>query len=233
MRHKTEFSAKTAVAVAVAMLLFVDIGFGQCVDRIGFKVGICSASQPMVSKSTGKSDDQIESRLGLDAGCFVEWFSHPWFSLTTEVHYIQKGMQESIPLTTATFPNGTGEYWTTIVRSNYFSIMVLPKARCELGTIQLIAFAGPRLDLSLNNTVTVEGDEPTAGYIAAGMQKSVDNYKKTQLGLSVGVGVQTDSLFGVATGLEFRYSPNIQNAASNDHFTIRNTSIEVLLMIGM
>jgi hypothetical protein len=138
MGHKTEFSAKTAVAVAVAMLLFVGIGFGQCVDRIGFKVGICSASQPMVSKSNGRSDDQIESRLGLDAGCFVERFSHPWFSLTTEAHYIQKGMQESIPLTTTTFPNGTGEFWTTIVRSNYFSIMVLPKARYELGTIQLV-----------------------------------------------------------------------------------------------
>jgi hypothetical protein len=215
------------------MLFFSEIGFGQHVERFGFKVGVCSASQPMVSTTNGKADDQIESRLGLDAGCFVEWFFHPWFSLATEVHYIQKGMQESIPLTTTASPNGTGEYWTTIVRSNYLSIMVMPRARYAIGKIQLVAFAGPRLDLSLNNTVTVEGNQPTAGYIATVMQKSVDNYNKTQLGVSIGIGVQTDSLFGVTSGLEFRYSPNIQNAASNDVFTIRNTSFEVLLMIGM
>lgn len=224
--------SKVVISTAIITLIIRNSGLCQCVDQVGLKFGISSASQPRVWKSDGSSDSQVKSILGLDAGIYAEWFPLSWLSVATESHFIQKGAKESIVITTETSPDGTGQYITNAVRSNFLSIMILPKIRYEIGSIQLAAFVGPRVDFSAGNTVTVDTPIPLSADYTQSLQKAVDHHKKTQFGLTLGIGLQTKALLGIATGIEFRYSPNLQDATSNEFFRVYNTSMEVLLALG-
>jgi len=201
----------------------------QPIKRYGAKIGVTSATWNW--KTDGSTVRGIDNRLGLAIGVSVEWFHTSIFSLLTELHFVQKGMKENIPITTEQYPEGTGEFVKHNVRLDYLSFEVLPKFRFDADIAELYTIAGFRLDMSLSNSVTVEGREPLRTQSAQFYQSLVDRFKSPQFGGTIGVGVQSDSLFPLPMGMEFRYSPDFQSAYSESIWNIKNTSFEFLLTI--
>lgn len=218
----------------ISFLLFVVSSSGaicQPVKSFGIMGGITSAT--WIWKVDGLDTQRSDRRLGLDAGAFVEWLDMPVFSLLTEVHYVQKGREWRVPVTTEQAPDGTGAFVGDDIRLDYLSISILPKIRFETAIADVYAIAGIRADISLSDRIAVEGSEAYAAYIAQGYQSMLDRFKSFQLGGTLGVGTQVNSLFPFAAGIEFRYSPDFQSAYSVGKSDITNTSFELLLRISI
>ena len=85
----------------VALLLFTSFSTteAQLLKAIGVKVGAVAANQTW-ERASPFSDFDTDTRWSVDAGAFVEWLNIPFVSVSTEVHFVQKGMKYSIPITT-------------------------------------------------------------------------------------------------------------------------------------
>jgi opacity protein-like surface antigen len=164
------------------------------------------------------NDLDTESRWGVDAGVFVEWLTMPVFSISSELHYMQKGMKLSILLTSEQDPEGWGEYLTRSPRVDYLSALVLAKARLLDHGVSPYLLAGPRLDVLLQT----KGD---------GFELVLDRFRETDVGVTVGAGIEVNASDAVALGAEFRYSPSLSDGYSSG-LTVRNSSMEFLVVVG-
>jgi hypothetical protein len=152
-------------------------------------------------------------RWGFDTGFYVEAISGPLFSLSTELHYVQKGFSSSAPVTTAYQPEGTGESMTIRPRIDYLSFPVLVKARFATLAFAPYLIAGPRLDVLVGHS---------------GLDYLYDHLKIIDIGASLGAGLaySTDSTLGFLA--EFRWSPSFTNIFDNGSLTVKNRSFEFL-----
>jgi len=205
--------------VIVFILFIQSIGSAQLIRTFGVKGGAVTASQTWdyVSPFT---DLNTERRWGLDIGLFVEWLNMPVFSFSSEVHYIQKGMKISFPVTTEQNPDGTGENMTRSPRIDYVSVPVLAKARLMDTQLSPYIVAGPRVDFLLHT----EGE---------GFQVILDKFEKIDFGATVGVGVEVKSFEPVQLGIEFRFSPSFKDGYSSAFTKVRNSSMELLFVAGI
>lgn len=205
--------------LVLALLLLVPAASpGQIVRAFGVKGGPVLASQTW-DYAAPASDLDTESRWGIDAGVFVEWLSMPVLSVSSEVHYVQKGMNMRLLLTSEQYPEGWGEYWTRSPRVDYLSALVLAKARLLDESVVPYFLAGPRLDFLLQT----KGE---------GFEMVLDRFRDTEVGVTVGAGVEVKSFDGVALGLEFRYSPSLGDGYSSPLMSVRNSSMEFLLVVA-
>ncbi len=219
---------KYSKVIFLIVFLF-SIADSQPIRQYGIKAGFSLATMKWVT--AGITDNQIRNRLGFDVGGFIEWFEDPLFSFISELDYVQKGMREDIPVTTEQYPDGTGEFFKYDCRIDLLSFSLLPKARIEMGGVELYAIAGVRLDYSLSNSVSVEGEEPFSKYTEQAFQSFFDHFKRTQFGGTFGAGVQLKSILPFPAGIEIRYSPNWQNTYSDRYWNIRSRSFEFLLTV--
>jgi hypothetical protein len=217
---------KWSVAIFLLLVGVLSVAASQPLGRYGVKAGLTSATWNW--KMAGSDVSDLERRTGVDAGIFAEWFRMPAFSLLSELHFVQKGMKNAIPVTSAESPEGTGEYVRNNVRLDLLSIAVLPKLRMETGFGEVYALAGLRLDISLSQKATVEGPGPERFYLQS-FQFLVDKFRKTQMGGTVGIGAGFD--LPLTMGIEVRYSPGLQSAYAQGVSDIKNTSFEFLLTI--
>ena len=209
---------RKGIPLAAALCVLCAVAQGQIVRSFGIKAGTAAANQNWdYAFSSGSLDTKI--RWGLDVGAFVEWLNMPTFSLLSEVHYIQKGFTTEIPVTTEQSPEGNGSRMSYSPVVHYFSIPILAKGRMEVGSATVYGFAGPRMDVLLS----AHGDVYDA---------VVREFRGTEFGASLGVGIESAELGPVVLGLEFRYSPTFQDSYSTTFLSVRNRSMELLLVIG-
>jgi hypothetical protein len=203
-------------SIILSILIFVivlpSLVQAQIFKGYGFKAGAVRASQSF--DYTMNFSIPIENRWGLDVGAFAEWFQHPNFSLLTELHYVQKGYSLTVPITSAIYPEGTGEYYTYKPRLDYISIPVLAKVRYETDAVTPYVFAGPRFDFLLGKYETLSLD-----------------YSSTDIGITVGGGLQFSIMQSSQMLVEGRFSPSFANAFQNPNLTVKNKSFEIL--VGM
>ena len=221
------------LCLAIVCFVLTHTGMGQPIKRFGGKIGVTSATWKW--NLAGKRIGGIDRRVGLDVGAFAEWINIPVVSLLSEVHFIQKGMREDIPFTTAQFPDGTGQFSRTNIRDDYLSIALMPKFRFATELGEAYAIAGVRFDISIGNRVSIEVDAPyqsTSALMAQGYQSLVDRFRTIQFGGTFGVGAQSSALLPFTVGVEFRYSPNLQPALDEQLMDISNTSFEFLVIIS-
>lgn len=201
----------------VALLLFIPIAStGQLLRTYGVKGGAVLASQTW-DYLAPISDLDTESRWGMDAGVFVEWLTMPVLSVSSEVHYIQKGMKLKVLLTNEQHPDGWGEYWIRSPRVDYLSAQLLAKARLWDQEISPYLLGGPRIDILLQT----EGEE---------FELVLDKFRGTDIGATVGAGIEVHLLDPVTLGLEFRYSPSFNDGYSSAYMKVRNSSMEFLMV---
>ncbi len=157
-------------------------------------------------------DFDTESRTGFDMGIYTEWFDLPFFSLLTEIHYIQKGMQHE----ERRF-NEFGEEVALLKWNNrvdYLSIPILVKITIQTEHVSPYFIMGPRIDLLL-------------GYDSDHFEALYDEFERVNLGGDFGIGVGNNS-GPVKILLEFRYSPDFTNAYKTDLLKVKNNSFEIL-----
>ena len=190
----------------------------QFMRGFGLKVGAVSATQ----KWQYWSNSQLSTgpRWGVDAGVFVEALDIPFVSVLAELHYIQKGFTTTLPVTTAAQPDGTGEDITFKPRVDYLSLPILAKVRFEVGSFTPYVFAGPRVDFFLSNT-----DD--------GFALVLDKFKKTDVGVSIGIGAEVPLSFVSYLLAEFRYSPSFTESFASGSLNVKNQSIELLLGVQL
>ena len=207
----------------LTMLCFVSVfSQAQLIRSYGLKVGTTAASQNWQYTSfTGPLNPS--TRWGLDVGAFVEWLNIPVFSISSELHYVQKGFRVQIafpgPYGSVPFPF-TGTVETVSPREDYLSILLLAKARLAVGSSSLYAIAGPRVDSYL---ATREAD---------GFDDVLKQFRSNELGVTVGLGCEATQLGPITLGAEIRYSPTLQNSYTTNSLTLRNNSFELLVVLS-
>ena len=210
--------SRTLLCLAGLLCMISSIVDAQLVRSYGLKAGTAAANQNWEYASLPASLD-TRTRWGLDIGAFVEWLNMPTFSVLSEVHYVQKGFKTEIPVTTEQFPEGNGTYLSFSPVVHYLSIPIMAKGRIDIGSATVYGFAGPRVDVLLSE----QGDAFDA---------VVKNFKGSEFGASLGVGLETAQLGHFVVGLEFRYSPTFQDSYSTSLLSVRNRSMEMLIVIG-
>ncbi len=210
---------KTNIA-AILCLCFVApiIAHGQLTRGWGIKVGAVSATESW--DYTADINFEADRRWGLDLGAYVEFLDVPVISVLGEVHYIQKGFSQTLPVTTTAQPLGTGEFITMKPRVDYLSIPVLAKLRFDLGLVSPYIIAGPRFDFLLSKDTEGYGDV-------------LDNFKSQDVGISVGAGAEVALPILPALLAEFRYSPSFSEAYNSNLLTVKNESFELLVGVRL
>ena len=201
----------------VCILTLPSLADAQLVRSAGFKIGTSAASQHWNYPTIGQSLD-ANTLWGIDVGAFVEWFTFPVFSLTTEGHYIQKGFRVSLPTTNSQSPDGNGTFITLSQRVPYFSLPVLAKFRLDIASSCFYALAGPRVDFLL-------------GYRDEGFGNVIKDFRSTEFGLTLGLGFEAIAFDRFMIGAEYRFSPTLQDSYSTDFLQVRNRSMEILLVL--
>ena len=190
----------------------------QLVRGYGLKLGVVAANQSW--RYTGTAELPTDHRWGFTAVGYLELLDIPILSALVEVQYTQKGMSESLPITTESQPEGTGEFITKRPRVDYLSIPVLAKVRLSMPVVVPYLVAGPRLDFLLSK----KGE----GYDAV-----INKFKTTGFGATLGVGVEVTSLLPISLLAEFRYNPSFDDAFSNSFLTVKNRSLDFLLGVRL
>jgi hypothetical protein len=217
-KRKEQNMKKMFIAVLTLLVIGFSISQSQLIRSYGVKAGIASTNQNWDWAPQSGVITNSTARQALDAGIFIEWLDIPLLSVVTEIHYIQKGsnVTTNIPITSRLSPDETGQFYSYSARINYLSIPLLAKIRMNLGLVMPYIFAGPRFDYYLSSS---------------GTSLSSD-FNKLDVGGTFGVGIELPSFLPIQVSAEARYSPNFQNSYSVQSVTVKNRSMEFLLVLS-
>lgn len=210
---------KTAnLIIMVSVLVLYSNTHAQLIRGYGIKLGAVAANQTW--HYTSIPELPTDNRWGFTTVGFVEVLDISSLSVLVELQYSQKGMSETIPITSISQPEGTGQFITKSPRVDYLSIPVLVKARFSTPVIVPYLIAGPRLDFLLSK----KGD---------GFDEVIDKFRTSELGATVGVGMEVASLLSISLLAEFRYNASFNDAFNNNLLTVKNRSLDFLLGVQL
>ena len=202
------------IGIPVALVLAISSGaHAQTLQGYGVKAGVVIANQDF-DYTFGFGFD-TNDRTGFDIGVYAEWFDLAFFSLLTEVHYIQKGMKHEERRITE-FGELPPRKWDS--RVDYLSFPVLAKITIQANRYSPYFMMGPRIDLFL-------------GYNSDLLEGLYDEFERVDIGGDFGIGVG-DNGGPVKVLLELRYSPDFSNAYETDLLKVKNNSFEILFGLG-
>jgi hypothetical protein len=200
--------------ILAAFVSAASMTHAQLVRGYGIKLGTVAANQTW--KYTGAPELTTSERWGVTGGVYIELLDLPVIGVVGEIQYTQKGMKFSIPVTTASQPEGTGQFITLSPKVDYLSVPVLAKVRLPFPAFSPYIIAGPRMDLLLSK----RGD---------GFDAVVDEFKSTEVGGTFGVGVELRTLLPVGLLAEIRYNPSFRDAFKSEFLSVRNHSFDFLV----
>jgi len=180
----------------------------QTLTRYGLKFGI-AASKP-IWKVESTSINGIREMYGADIGIFADWALSKKMYISSELHFIQKGLKTQFP-GEKQIPNSERP------NINYLSIPITLKYILIDSDIEPYILGGPRIDFAISK------NNLNWSRFFYQHTKSVD------FGIDLGVGIQTKLLFGIGSGIELRYSPSFFNVDSSVFGNITNRSFEINL----
>jgi hypothetical protein len=193
-------------------LFIISTSQAQLIRGYGLKAGVTSSSQHW--DYTWLHDFTQETRWGLNVGVFSEFLNIPYFSIVTELNYVQKGMKEVLPVTTITNPDGTGEYVTWDTRVDYLNLSALGKLRLDFNLFTPYILFGPKIDFEINQ----ENSLGSANEVE-------ENFNKVMYGLKIGIGseVKFDSFSLLA---EILYDYNFNDLYEDEYLTVTSDSFD-------
>jgi len=206
--------------IVFTFIFFLIIGVSnsnaQLIRSYGLKIGAASTNENLNWAQWTGIKSNSNSRQALDAGIFIEWFNLPFLSVITELNYIQKGSNVTMNILAKAMGITFDKVWTFTTKINYLSLPLLAKARFDSGLITPYVIAGPRLDFYLSNS--------NINYPMT--------YNKLDIGGTFGIGAELNAVSPIGAGAEIRYSPSFKDCYSQDGLTIRNNSLELLLIVS-
>lgn len=179
----------------------------QSLSSVGVVSGMTAATQSWTY--TNGTSPETGYRIGPAAGIFVEGFRMRGLSFLAELWYVQKGMS---------LKNGSATAEPSLI---YLSVPLLLKYRFGDVSFGYYLTAGPRFDYLFH----IDAQQVTAVTDALSEGES-------DLGASVGAGIQFP--LGPIPDLhaEVRYGMSIIPVYKSDALTIRNSGIDILIGIG-
>jgi len=212
--------------VLILMVIIFCQSEAQLVKSYGFKVGLAAESQKWEFAAITTLAVDTKIRTGIDVGVFIEWLDIPYFSVLTELHYIQKGAKCTSnvmwTIVDRNSPQGYVDqgYYSFTPRLDYLSIPLLVKFRFATPVCSAYLVVGPRIDFFLSRHGT-------------DWLVMTNDYQKINFGGTYGIGLEQFSLVPFNIGAEFRYSPSYQKSYTANNLTVNNQSMEFLLLIGL
>lgn len=200
----------------IAVLITPDESPSQLITGYGLKAAITSANQDF--SYSIPFDITTKRRLGLMFGAYVEWLNFPSFSIVTQIEYAQRGMGQEFIVTDESGPEPKGII-TLYSRLDYLSLPLLAKVKFPAEPVSPYLLAGPRIDYFLGGS----SDRDLFTY---------DDFKKTTVGGSVGVGAATTTLLPVDALIEIRYNFDLTDSYSTQNLKIRNNAYDLWLGVG-
>jgi opacity protein-like surface antigen len=207
------------------LLIFFLVGSGlaqaQHLSGYGIKAGITAAEL----RVRGTSSD---ARWGATGSLFVTAPLTGPLGLLGEVGYHAKGstFESFLPV------EGSNDEFETIEVDNRFDyafLLVAPQYANTLGTsgLRLFAFAGPRLDVFLGESISLSADPPEPGTSFIGDR----DFRTFVVGMAAGVGLDFSPVLSVPLTVELRYNHDFTPAYSfaGGQFDIRNRTFDVRL----
>ena len=191
---------------------------GQLIKSFGAKVALTSADQRF--DNAAFPDLVTKRRLGFNIGGFVEWLNIPYFSVITQMEYAQRGAGVEFVVTSSQGPDPIGHI-TLYSRLDYLSVPVLAKITFPAGVVSPYVIAGPRLDILLG----YDSDQGTSNHL-------YDGFKKSVIGGSAGIGVETKSMLPVTLILEARYNFDFADSFDNQFLRVNNNAFDFWLGVG-
>ena len=172
-----------------------------------------AASSPVIPRAI---------RWGFSAGAFVEFLNMPTLSLVLESAYAQKGRKVTAeevaeaPNQTAGLspgpPGGTP-------RLDYVHLAMLVKLRAGRSGFVPYAAVGPRFDFLVG-----KADDPTRVF---------NNFKKSEVGVIVSAGIEIVPRRQPIVSIEGRWSPSFSRIFSTPTLTVKNQSVDLLLLLWL
>lgn len=189
----------------------------QLLQSVGLKAGVVFANQHWTIPSVNVT---TESRVGFDAGISFEWLDQSYFSVLTEVHYVQKGSQATTDILVAdpANPDGPGEHLKFNSRVDYISFLILAKLKMERRAVTPYLLLGPSLDIFISDH---------SESLGAALRDS----KKLEFSGVLGAGVEIETPGQIEVGVEFRYHPSFQDSYSSQSTNVKNDAMEILLTL--
>lgn len=201
------------IYLALILLVIISTSQAQLIRSYGFKVGATSSSQEW-DYNNYLPELNPDSRWGFNFGVFSEFLDSPYFSLVTELNYIQKGMKKDLPITTVTNPDGTGEYGTWDTHIDYFKLSALGKLRLDFSLFTPYIVIGPKVDFEINQ-------EHSLGLFNI----FEENFNEVMYGFKIGIGseVKFESFSLLA---EILYDYNFNDLYEGEYLTVRSDSFD-------
>lgn len=201
------------------LLLFLfgsSISFSQIISGYGVKIGLTSSQfnwdyTPI--SGLDNLDFHSDRKPGLNAGLFVDFFDLPYFTICTEINYIEKGFQKEIYSTSTDNPEfGPKVLWK--VSFNYFNISVLAKPKIDLGLISPYILIGPRFDIEISKSSQLDNPE------------NYKDYLSKRFGIKCGIGSEIN-LFELNFLAEFIWDIDLKDIYQNPNVNVKTNSFDI------
>lgn len=158
------------------------------------------------------------SRVLVNIAFFAEWINSRYLSTTGEIAYNPKGASFGYP-TLDSYGNVTGEEFIDN-RTGYLSLMVCEKARLGWNSMNFYVYAGPRLDLEINENSDID--------FAATYKK----FNKIIFGLTTGFGIEFVSRrFKIIT--EVQYEPDMAYTLDDTYGRVKKNTWLARIGVGI
>lgn len=157
-----------------------------------------------------------DNKVGISPRLFADFFNWPIAQIEGEFGFTRKGFTDEIPITTVESPDGTGQYMDINNSLDYLSISVLGKVRFEAGKLSPYVIAGPQINYLINKNVS------------NGWDIAFDQFRKTNLGLTVGAGTELNDLLPFTLLLEYRYERDFMDDHGSPYIKVINYSHVIL-----
>jgi hypothetical protein len=216
---------RTIVVVVLLTVLEIGQSDAQLLRTLGAKVAVTSASQTYnyANPLWPNYGPDLKRRTGFNAAVYAEWLNIPFFSVVTQLEYAQRGYVEELAV--AAFEPGSIGAVGTFSHTNrldYLSLPILLKVTASRGMISPYVLIGPRIDMYLGYRDNILSTDAIS-----------EQFKKTILGGSAGVGLELRTLLPVALSLEFRYNADFVDSYDTGSLKIRNNTYDLWLGVAL
>ncbi|HWA06756.1 MAG TPA: porin family protein [Ignavibacteria bacterium] len=188
----------------------------------GFKGGITVSkySQWNPTDTTLKKfyTKEPESRVLVNIAFFAEGLNSRFFSTVGEIAYNPKGASFGYPTLDGS-GNVTGEEYIDN-RTGYISLTVCEKAKLRWKSMNIYIYAGPRLDLEINENSDIDFTD------------TYKKFNKIMFGLTTGFGVEfIDKHFKILT--EVQYEPDLGYTLDDAFGRVKKNTWLVRIGVGI
>ena len=205
---------KESILLLLIVISSVNIK-SQIISGYGLKLGAAFSNQTWDYNTDVNMDWQ--NKFGISPRIFVDLFNYTFIELEGEVGYLQKGFKYKMPVTTMYQPDGTGEYITVNNRLDYLSFAALAKLKYNIGIFSPYLLIGPQLNIMLSKNIDT------------GWEIVFDKFKKNNVGLSLGAGIEIKNIFPISILIEYRYERDFIDNYDSPNINFKNYSHVILL----